>query len=124
MIKDFAVIDNVKYLELRTPPRHVTHSGMTKASHIEAVLAAVVECHADQSLDIQVRLLLAVDRRTSVEDAWDTLELADRLRTETGGIVKGLDLSGDPRVSSCFCLFGCTMGGCQKVLDVSAKGNK
>ena len=50
--------------------------------------------------DIVVRLLLSVDRRTSVEDAWDTLSLAEELRQmeDYRQLIVGLDLSGDPNV--------------------------
>lgn len=47
------------------------------------------------SPDIQVRLLLSIDRRQSAEEALDTARLAVRLRDE--GVV-GLDLSGNPAV--------------------------
>ena len=50
--------------------------------------------------DIVVRLLLSVDRRTSVENAWDTLSLAEELRKmeDYRQLIVGLDLSGDPNV--------------------------
>ena len=48
---------------------------------------------------MSVRLLLAVDRRVSVSQAEEVVMLADRLRQETGGVVVGIDLSGDPNVS-------------------------
>ena len=50
--------------------------------------------------DIVVRLLLSVDRRTSVEDAWDTLSLTEELRKmeDYRQLIVGLDLSGDPNV--------------------------
>ncbi len=51
------------------------------------------------SLDIDVRLLLSIDRRTSLEDAWDTLALAESSREKHGQLIVGLDLSGDPNVS-------------------------
>jgi adenosine deaminase len=91
VIHEFAT-DNVKYIELRTTPRAVRSTGMTKESHIAAVVVAIKE----SSDDIIVRLLLAIDRKTTLEDAWDTLEMVDRLRS--GGIVVGLDLSGNPTV--------------------------
>ncbi len=52
--------------------------------------------------DIQVRLLLSIDRRQSAEEAMDTARLAVQLKDEG---VAGLDLSGNPSVgqvkSSC-----------------------
>ena len=84
----------MKYIELRTTPRAVPDTGMTKESYLAAVLSAVRE----NEDDIVVRLLLAVDRKRSLQDAWDTLEMTDRLRKESNGIVIGMDLSGDPTV--------------------------
>ena len=40
VIREFAE-DNVKYLELRTTPRDVPKTGMTKRSYIDAVLRAM-----------------------------------------------------------------------------------
>ena len=40
VIQEFAD-DNVKYLELRTTPRAVIETGMTKESYIKAVLKAI-----------------------------------------------------------------------------------
>ena len=45
--------------------------------------------------DIQVRLLLSIDRRQSAEEALDTARLAVRLKDEG---VAGLDLSGNPSI--------------------------
>ena len=58
------------------------------------------ENESDSSSDIIVRLLLAIDRRTSLEDAWDTLNLATEVNQmdKFKGLVVGLDLSGDPTV--------------------------
>ena len=85
----------MKYLELRTTPRCIPETGMTKRSYLESVLRAISECHHD--LDIEVRLLVAVDRRTTVKDAMDTVDLAIDLMKENS-IVVGLDLSGNPVV--------------------------
>ena len=47
-----------------------------------------------------MRLLLAVDRRVSVSEAEEVITMAASLMEETKGIVMGVDLSGDPSVSS------------------------
>ena len=95
VIHEFAE-ENVKYLELRTTPREVTATGMTKESYIESVLKAIEDC-SKEGLDIVVRLLLAIDRRNSVDVAKRTVELADKYSRLSGGIVVGIDLSGDPK---------------------------
>lgn len=96
VIHEFAE-DNVKYLELRTTPREVASTGMTKESYIEAVLKAIDDC-ARENADSIVRLLLAIDRRNSVEVARNTIDLAEKYAKLSNGVVVGIDLSGDPQV--------------------------
>ena len=84
-------------LELRTTPRDVIETKMTKASYIASVLSAINSTTSD--LDIEVRLLLAIDRRMSDRDMDETVKLA--ASHVDGGIVVGLDWNGDPRVR-CF----------------------
>ncbi len=96
VIREFAA-ENVHYLELRTTPRDVAVTGMTKSSYTETVIKAIRDvCHENK--DIAVQLILAIDRRTTLEDAMDTVKLAENLKLETDGLVVGLDLSGDPNV--------------------------
>jgi len=99
VVKEFAA-DNVKYLELRTTPRDVPATGMTKSSQIASVVAAI-NAAVSSDEDIIVRLLLAVDRRMSVADVDETLKLAASYASQSDGVVVGLDLSGDPTV----CMF-------------------
>ena len=47
------------------------------------------------------RFLLAIDRRNSIETAAETIRLAEEYRAKSGGIVVGVDLSGDPKVRLC-----------------------
>ena len=96
VIHEFAA-DKVKYLELRTTPREVTATGMSKESYVQAVLKAVDDC-AKENLDIIVKLLLAIDRRNSVDVARKTFELADKYAKLSDGVVVGIDLSGNPEV--------------------------
>lgn len=94
VIHEFAE-ENVKYIELRTTPREVNATGMTKESYVESVIKAIQDC-AKEDLDIKVKLLLAIDRRNGVAVAEETLNLAIKFRQESNGLVVGLDLSGDP----------------------------
>ena len=98
VIHEFAD-DNVKYLELRTTPREVTATGMTKETYVEAVLKAIEDC-SKEHLDIVVKLLLAIDRRNSVAVGQKTVELADKYAKLSDGVVVGIDLSGDPQAGS------------------------
>ena len=48
-------------------------------------------------------MLLSIDRRQSVSEAYDTLKLAHSYSTLSDGVqgrVVGIDLSGDPKVIS------------------------
>jgi len=95
-VQEFAA-DNVKYLELRTTPRDVAATRMTKSSHIASVVAAINAAVSSEK-DIIVRLLLAVDRRMSSADVDETVKLAEAYASQSDSVVVGLDLSGSPMV--------------------------
>uniref|UniRef100_A0A8C2J450 Adenosine deaminase-like n=1 Tax=Cyprinus carpio TaxID=7962 RepID=A0A8C2J450_CYPCA len=90
MIQEFAA-DGIKYLELRSMP------SLAKQRYIETVLEAIRQCK-QKEVDIDVRFLVAVDRRHGPEVAMDTVKLAEDFLLSSDGIVVGLDLSGDPTV--------------------------
>lgn len=72
---------------------------MTKESHIKAVIKAI-EDHKQAGTDIDVRLLLSVDRKRSLDDAYDTVRIAKQYLSYSSHIVLGVDFSGDPKVYS------------------------
>nr|XP_060611737.1 adenosine deaminase-like protein [Anolis sagrei ordinatus] len=94
IIQEFAT-DGVKYLELRSTPRDEPATGMTKRSYIEAVLEGIRQCKEDE-LDIDVRFLVSVDRRTGPTVAKEIVKLAQDFLLSSDGLVLGLDLSGNP----------------------------
>ncbi|KAM4618694.1 N6-Methyl-AMP deaminase [Polymixia lowei] len=96
VIREFAA-DGVKYLELRSTPREEKKTGLTKRRYIETVIEAIQQCK-NEAVDIDVRFLVAVDRRNGTEVAMETVKLAEEFMLSTGGLVVGLDLSGDPTV--------------------------
>nr|XP_055049144.1 adenosine deaminase-like protein [Misgurnus anguillicaudatus] len=96
VIREFAA-DGVKYLELRSTPREVTGTGLTKKRYIETVLEAIRQCK-EEDVDIDVRFIVAVDRRHGPEVAMETVKLAEEFLLSSDGMVVGLDLSGDPTV--------------------------
>ena len=55
---------------------------------------------SDQHVQICMpwRFLLSIDRRQSVSEAEDTVELAIEYKDKYDGLVVGVDLSGDPKV--------------------------
>jgi len=97
VVREFAA-DNVKYVELRTTPRDVPATRMTKSSYVASVVAAINAAVSSEH-DIIVRLLLAIDRRMSPTDVEETLKLAESYASRSDSVVVGLDLSGDPMVS-------------------------
>ncbi|XP_009319875.1 PREDICTED: adenosine deaminase-like protein [Pygoscelis adeliae] len=94
VIKEFAD-DGVKYLELRSTPREEKSTGMTKRMYVETVLEGIKQCK-EEGLDIDVRLLIAINRRGGPAVAKQTVKLAEEFLLSTDGVVVGLDLSGDP----------------------------
>uniref|UniRef100_A0A4X2L781 Adenosine deaminase domain-containing protein n=1 Tax=Vombatus ursinus TaxID=29139 RepID=A0A4X2L781_VOMUR len=96
VIKEFAV-DGVKYLELRSTPREENAAGMTKKSYVEAVLEGIKQSK-QENLDIEVRYLIAIDRRGGPSVAKETIKLAKKFILSFEDTVLGLDLSGDPSI--------------------------
>lgn len=94
VIKEFAD-DGVKYLELRSTPRTDNATGMTKKTYIESVLEGIRQSK-EENLDIDVRYLVAIDRRGGPSVAKETVKLAEEFFLSTDDIVLGVDLSGDP----------------------------
>ncbi|NWT65945.1 ADAL protein, partial [Prunella himalayana] len=102
VIREFAD-DGVKYLELRSTPREENSTGMTKRMYVETVLEGIKQCQ-EEGLDIDVRLLIAINRRDGPAVAKQTVKLAEEFLLSSDGVVVGLDLSGDPTVSFWFIL--------------------
>ncbi|XP_030646825.1 N6-Methyl-AMP deaminase [Chanos chanos] len=96
VIREFAA-DGVKYLELRSTPRSEEKTGLTKTKYVETVLEAIRQCK-QEGVDIEVRFLIAVDRRNGPEVAMETVKLAEDFMLSSDGLVVGLDLSGNPEV--------------------------
>lgn len=92
--------DGVVYLELRSTPRANPATGMTKSSYVESVLCGIDRALSECITTIHVRLLLSIDRRQSVSEAMETVELAVAYSKQTyhQARVVGIDLSGDPTV--------------------------
>ncbi|XP_076465708.1 N6-Methyl-AMP deaminase-like [Babylonia areolata] len=98
VLRHFAA-ENVKYLELRSTPKEIPATGMTRELYVRTMLRAIHDCQGEQ-LDIVVYLLLSIDRRQGVEVAQKTVDLAEKFRQETDGLVVGIDFSGDPAVGN------------------------
>ncbi|XP_067144571.1 adenosine deaminase-like protein A isoform X2 [Centruroides vittatus] len=95
VIQDFSK-DNVRYLELRSTPRNI-EGKMTKEQYIESVLTAIKD-NAEKNPNIIVKVLLSIDRRNSLSEAYETAKLAEKYMHLTDNDVVGVDLSGDPQI--------------------------
>ncbi|XP_044923657.1 adenosine deaminase-like protein isoform X2 [Mustela putorius furo] len=96
VIKEFAD-DGVKYLELRSTPRGENATGMTKKTYVESVLEGIKQSK-QENIDIDVRYLIAIDRRGGPSVAKETVKLAEEFFFSADNTVLGLDLSGDPTI--------------------------
>ncbi|EHB10360.1 Adenosine deaminase-like protein, partial [Heterocephalus glaber] len=96
VIKEFAD-DGIKYLELRSTPRSESATGMTKKTYVESILEGIKQSK-QENLDIDVRYLIAVDRRGGPVVAKEIVKLAKEFFLSAEDTVLGLDLSGDPTV--------------------------
>nr|CAB3220010.1 adenosine deaminase-like protein [Phallusia mammillata] len=97
VINDFAM-DGVQYLELRSTPRDNPKTGLNKRSYIESVLSGINEYEHDNVNNnrcIDVRYLPSLDRGQNIENAFETVKLAEEFKVSSSKVV-GIDLSGNP----------------------------
>ncbi|TRM58091.1 Metallo-dependent hydrolase [Schizophyllum amplum] len=78
------------YLELRSTPRAVASSGMTRLAYVETVLDEVERYPPERAA-----LIVSLDRRMSDADAEECVAVAKKLKAE-GRRVVGVDLCGSP----------------------------
>ena len=90
-LEDF-IDDHVMYAELRTRPRSFQNGTIPSSSYIETILETMKKYEEN----ICSRLILSIDRTQTLEQAMETLKLAENNRT----YIVGLDLSGDPNVKT------------------------
>ncbi|KAI8089401.1 uncharacterized protein BX664DRAFT_332927 [Halteromyces radiatus] len=90
VMEEFAA-DGVRYLELRTTPRANLAKGMTKQSYVKTVVSTI---QRDCPGTMVTKLILSIDRRNTLEEAQETVDLAIQFAKETNMVV-GVDLCGD-----------------------------
>ena len=92
MLNDFEA-DGVVYLELRTTPRALPTASppISKVDYVDTILSVITDKNRNSSL--HTNLILSIDRRSSLDDALVTVDIAIARRSR--GIV-GIDLCGDP----------------------------
>nr|KAG5705959.1 hypothetical protein BaRGS_010849 [Batillaria attramentaria] len=118
VIREFAA-DNVKYLELRSTPKDIPSTGMTRELYVQTMIRAIHDCQTE-NLDITVYLLLSIDRRNGVEIAQKTVDLAEKFSKQPDSVVVGIDFSGDPAVGDAADYIAVFQSAKQKGLKVAA----
>jgi adenosine deaminase len=92
VLEDFQA-DGVVYLELRTTPRAIPASGLTKDDYVKTVLEILGAHNNDTSNTMRAFLILSIDRRNTIAEAEEVVNLA--IKHQSSGVV-GIDLCGDP----------------------------
>ncbi|KAF2011360.1 Metallo-dependent hydrolase [Aaosphaeria arxii CBS 175.79] len=87
--------DGVVYLELRTTPRSIPQQGLSKDDYVKTVLAILQAHNENPSNTMKTFLILSVDRRNTVAEAEEVVDLSIKYRS--AGVV-GVDLCGNPAV--------------------------
>lgn len=81
------------YLELRTTPRAILQHNITKRKYVETILDCIKEYERNPQHHLRTGLILSVDRRNSLEQANEVIELAKSFQNQG---VCAVDLCGDP----------------------------
>jgi adenosine deaminase len=92
VLQDFQS-DGVVHLELRTTPRAIPASNLTKSDYIKSILDILNAHNSDPANTLRAYLILSIDRRNTPSEAHDVIDLAIKYRSS--GVV-GVDLCGDP----------------------------
>jgi adenosine deaminase len=98
VIEDFQA-DGVRYFELRTTPRQCEETGMTMDSYIGLVNETARKWNYRDRTDIEVSIILSIDRRMSAKQAMQVVDLAIEYQQRPDnpdGQIVGLDLCGNP----------------------------
>lgn len=95
VLKDFHD-DGVVYLELRTTPRAIPASEVSKDDYVNTVLHCIASSNKSNP-SMRTNLILSIDRRNDAATALEVVDLA--LKYQTEGVV-GVDLCGDPAVGN------------------------
>lgn len=92
VLEDFQS-DGVIYLELRTTPRAIPATDVTKDRYVSTVLEILKAHNANNENAMHAFLILSIDRRNTVQEAQEVVDLA--IKYMSAGVV-AVDLCGDP----------------------------
>lgn len=90
VVEEFAK-DGCCYLELRSTPKNLP--SMSKHDYIQAMIDGIEQVANDYK--IIARVIISIDRRHTLEESIDTINIAHEFKTKSDLIV-GIDLCGDP----------------------------
>ena len=103
--------DGVRYLELRTTPRHIPDAGVSREEYVRIVLEALTQYHEAQLASgvndadlIEVHLILSIDRTMSAPEADEIVSIAaEHAQTSSPSTTQlepprviAMDLCGNP----------------------------
>jgi len=103
--------DGVRYLELRTTPRHIPDAGVSREEYVRIVLEAMTQYHEAQLASgvndadlIEVHLILSIDRTMSAPEADEIVSIAaEHAQTSSPSTTQlepprviAMDLCGNP----------------------------
>lgn len=107
VLHDFAA-DGVAYLELRTTPRALPKSNLSKEDYISTILNTIHKFETSTPNNrMHTSLILSIDRRNTLAEALEVVDLAEKFSSPSPSSsspdttnriprVVGLDLCGDP----------------------------
>lgn len=92
MLQDFQD-DGIVYVELRTTPRAMPAAGLSKDDYVKTILDILDAHNKNASNAMRAFLILSVDRRNTLAEAHEVVDLA--IKYKSSGVV-AVDLCGDP----------------------------
>ncbi|KAH3939820.1 hypothetical protein HBH70_101230 [Parastagonospora nodorum] len=85
--------DGVVYVELRTTPRAMPAAGLSKDDYVKTILDILNAHNENASNAMRAFLILSVDRRNTLAEAHEVVDLAIKYKSSS---VVAVDLCGDP----------------------------
>jgi hypothetical protein len=85
--------DGVVYIELRTTPRAMPAAGLSKDDYVKTILDILNAHNENASNAMRAFLILSVDRRNTLAEAHEVVDLAIKYKSSS---VVAVDLCGDP----------------------------
>ncbi|KAH7067652.1 hypothetical protein BKA63DRAFT_570935 [Paraphoma chrysanthemicola] len=92
VLRDFQA-DGVVYLELRTTPRAMPAVHLSKDDYVKNIVDILNVHNEDDTNTMRAFLILSIDRRNTVAEAQEVVDLA--IKYQSAGVV-AVDLCGDP----------------------------